>query len=51
MRAGRFKHVVLLGMGGSSLAPEVLANTFGPQPGFPELIVLDSTDPARIRAG
>jgi len=49
MRAGRFKHVVLLGMGGSSLAPEVLANTFGPQPGFPELIVLDSTDPARIR--
>ena len=49
MRGGDFKHVVLLGMGGSSLAPEVLADTFGPQPGFPELIVLDSTDPARIR--
>ena len=49
MRGGRFKHVVLLGMGGSSLAPEVLADTFGPQAGFPALIVLDSTDPARIR--
>ncbi len=49
MRAERFKHVVLLGMGGSSLAPEVLAETFGPHPGFPALIVLDSTDPARIR--
>ena len=49
MRGERFKHVVLLGMGGSSLAPEVLADTFGPQPGFPQLIVLDSTDPARIR--
>ena len=49
VRGGRFKHVVLLGMGGSSLAPEVLADTFGPQDGFPSLIVLDSTDPARIR--
>ena len=49
IRGSRFKHLVLLGMGGSSLAPEVLANTFGPQPGFPTLIVLDSTDPARIR--
>jgi len=49
VRGVRYKHVVLLGMGGSSLAPEVLADTFGPQPGFPELIVLDSTDPARIR--
>ncbi len=50
VRDGRFQHVVLLGMGGSSLAPEVLADTFGPQDGFPQLIVLDSTDPARIRA-
>ena len=50
MRGSRFQHVVLLGMGGSSLAPEVLAQTFGPQDGFPSLIVLDSTDPARIRA-
>ncbi len=49
VRGGRFRHVVLLGMGGSSLAPEVLADTFGPQPDFPSLIVLDSTDPARIR--
>ena len=49
VRGGRFGHVVLLGMGGSSLAPEVLAATFGPQAGFPQLIVLDSTDPARIR--
>ena len=49
VRCGRFRHVVLLGMGGSSLAPEVLADTFGPQDGFPQLIVLDSTDPARIR--
>jgi transaldolase / glucose-6-phosphate isomerase len=44
-----FKHVVLLGMGGSSLAPEVLFETFGQQAGFPALIVLDSTDPARIQ--
>ena len=49
VRGGGFGHVVLLGMGGSSLAPEVLAATFGPQDGFPRLIVLDSTDPARIR--
>jgi transaldolase / glucose-6-phosphate isomerase len=43
-----FDHIVLLGMGGSSLAPEVLSLTFGPQPGFPQLLVLDSTDPARV---
>lgn len=43
-----FKHVVLLGMGGSSLAPEVLARTFGVQEGYPSLLVLDSTDPAHI---
>jgi transaldolase/glucose-6-phosphate isomerase len=36
-------------MGGSSLGPEVLAQTFGSQPGSPELLVLDSTDPAQIR--
>jgi transaldolase / glucose-6-phosphate isomerase len=45
-----FNHVLLLGMGGSSLGPEVFAETFGRQPGFPELLVLDSTDPAQIRA-
>lgn len=45
-----FRHVLLLGMGGSSLCPEVLKNTFGLLDGFPELYVLDSTDPAQIRA-
>jgi transaldolase/glucose-6-phosphate isomerase len=45
-----FTHVVLLGMGGSSMAPEVLCHTFGVRAGFPQLIVLDSTDPAQIRA-
>ena len=48
-RAG-FKHAVLLGMGGSSLCPEVLRLTFGKIEGFPELHVLDSTDPAQIEA-
>ena len=45
-----FTHAVLLGMGGSSLGPEVLAETFGAAAGFPELLVLDSTDPAQMRA-
>jgi transaldolase/glucose-6-phosphate isomerase len=44
-----FSHVLLLGMGGSSLGPEVLAETFGRQKNRPELLVLDSTDPAQIR--
>ena len=48
-RAG-FTHILLLGMGGSSLCPEVLALTFKKQPGFPELLVLDSTDPAQVKA-
>jgi len=46
---GGFTHVVLLGMGGSSMAPEVLRETFGASPGRPVLVVLDSTDPAQIR--
>ena len=46
----RFEHVMVCGMGGSSLCPEVLARTFGRQPGFPELLVLDSTDPDVIAA-
>lgn len=46
----RFSDVVLLGMGGSSLGPEVLAETFGPQPGWPRFHMLDSTDPAQIKA-
>src|SRR5690349_3107933 len=44
-----FTHVLLLGMGGSSLAPEVFALTFGRQPHAPELLVLDSTDPVYIK--
>ena len=44
-----FTHALLLGMGGSSLCPEVLKVTFGKQPGHPELHVLDSTDPAQIK--
>ena len=43
-----FDHIVLLGMGGSSLCPDVLRRTFGQQKDFPELLVLDSTDPAQI---
>ena len=43
-------HVVLLGMGGSSLGPEVLRSTFGSAPGYPELIVLDSTVPDWIQS-
>jgi transaldolase/glucose-6-phosphate isomerase len=45
-----FKDVLLLGMGGSSLCPEVLRTTFGKVPGFPDLHVLDSTDPAQVKA-
>ena len=45
-----YQHLVLLGMGGSSLGPEVLRQTFGQAPGYPELIVLDSTVPARVQA-
>src|SRR5918996_833971 len=44
------RHVVLLGMGGSSLAPEVFQRTFGNQPGYPALIVLDSTHPAAVKS-
>jgi transaldolase / glucose-6-phosphate isomerase len=45
-----FTDAVVLGMGGSSLGPEVIAETFGQQSGFPKLHVLDSTDPAQVRA-
>ncbi|HEX7961542.1 MAG TPA: bifunctional transaldolase/phosoglucose isomerase, partial [Terriglobales bacterium] len=45
-----FTHVALLGMGGSSLCPEVMSKTFGNISGFPELHVLDSTDPAQVKA-
>jgi transaldolase/glucose-6-phosphate isomerase len=50
VRAEGTRHVLLLGMGGSSLAPDVLRRTFGHRPGYPELIVLDSTHPDAIRA-
>lgn len=50
IRAAGFTHVLLMGMGGSSLCPEVLAFTFGKQTGFPEFHILDSTDPAQIKA-
>ena len=45
-----FKYALLLGMGGSSLCPEVLRMTFGKAAGYPDLHVLDSTDPAQIKA-
>jgi transaldolase / glucose-6-phosphate isomerase len=50
IKAAGFSHILLLGMGGSSLGPDVLATTFGRQDGYPQLHVLDSTDPAEIRA-
>jgi transaldolase / glucose-6-phosphate isomerase len=50
VKKARFKHALLLGMGGSSLCPEVLRMTFGKIRGYPELHVLDSTDPAQIKA-
>ena len=46
---GGFTDVILLGMGGSSLGPEVLGKTFGQQAGWPRFHMLDSTDPAQIR--
>ncbi|MGH9504777.1 MAG: bifunctional transaldolase/phosoglucose isomerase, partial [Terriglobales bacterium] len=45
-----FTDILLLGMGGSSLCPDVLALTFGKIAGFPQLHVLDSTDPAQVKA-
>ncbi|MCJ2036510.1 bifunctional transaldolase/phosoglucose isomerase [Methylobacterium sp. J-068] len=49
VRAGGFSDVVVLGMGGSSLGPEVLAETYGTREGFPTLRILDSTDPDQVR--
>jgi transaldolase / glucose-6-phosphate isomerase len=50
VKADGIKHVVLLGMGGSSLAPEVFQQTFGNTAGYPQLQVLDSTHPAAVKA-
>jgi transaldolase/glucose-6-phosphate isomerase len=49
-RKASYQHALLLGMGGSSLAPEVMSQTFGSIAGYPQLHVLDSTDPAQVRA-
>ncbi|MFQ5935368.1 MAG: bifunctional transaldolase/phosoglucose isomerase [Acidiferrobacterales bacterium] len=49
VRAGGFQQVLLLGMGGSSLCPEVMKRTFGVINGSPELFVLDSTVPAQVK--
>jgi transaldolase/glucose-6-phosphate isomerase len=49
VKGQNFTDAVVLGMGGSSLGPEVLAETFSRKPGFPKLHVLDSTDPAQVR--
>ncbi len=50
VRTEGFTHALLLGMGGSSLGPEVIASVYGTQSGSPQLLVLDSTDPASILA-
>jgi transaldolase/glucose-6-phosphate isomerase len=50
IRAAGYRDAVLLGMGGSSLAPEVLRSALGVGDGYPNLVVLDTTDPASIRA-
>ncbi|MFA6029297.1 MAG: glucose-6-phosphate isomerase [Elusimicrobiota bacterium] len=47
-RGAGFTKALLLGMGGSSLAPEVFRRVFGAKAGFPELLVLDSTDPEAV---
>ena len=48
IRSDGFRHVLLLGMGGSSLAAETFARIFGAAPGFPSLTVLDSTHPQAV---
>ena len=50
VKGQNFSDAVVLGMGGSSLGPEVLAETFARKSGFPRLHVLDSTDPAQVRS-
>ena len=48
VKKDELEDVVLMGMGGSSMAPEVLAATFGIAKGYPKLHILDSTDPAQV---
>ena len=50
VKSAGFETVLLLGMGGSSLCPEVLSVTFGQQEGFPWLHIVDSTDPVQVKA-
>ncbi len=50
VKGQKFTDAVVLGMGGSSLGPEVLAETFPQKAGFPKLRVLDSTDPSQVRS-
>jgi len=50
IKAAGFADILLLGMGGSSLCPEVLSLTYPQTPGFPRLHILDSTDPAQIKS-
>jgi len=50
VKAGSYSHIVLCGMGGSSLAPEVFLDIFGSVPGHPQLIVLDSTHPMAVNS-
>jgi transaldolase / glucose-6-phosphate isomerase len=50
IRKAGFSDILLLGMGGSSLCPEVLEKTYGQIKGFPRMHVLDSTDPAQVKA-
>ena len=50
IRDAGFDTAVVMGMGGSSLAPDVLRRTFGSAEGYPQLRILDSTDPAAVIA-
>jgi transaldolase/glucose-6-phosphate isomerase len=50
LKSSAFTHAVLLGMGGSSLGPELLHMTFGSRTGYPAFHVLDSTDPAQVKS-
>ena len=50
VRSGGYARVMLLGMGGSGLAPAVFAKVFGKIDGYPELTVLDNTDPDTLQA-
>lgn len=50
VRDAGFSHILLLGMGGSSLCPDVISKSFGKIEGYPELHVLDSTDPAQVKS-